>query len=180
MFFQPIIGGSLKLKMFHFYVWILRDIFYWLSAILSCGESKGPQKILIWVLSFQQRGVSKNEDNFRVFFYQKKFYQRHAWKFCISYSILRGPDADSTFWSKIHTVHFLEEENIFSFYSSLSEQIFLPKLHHSENDVVQTRTREKGRGVIDLRTAWRDTETVFEKILRSPGIDLKEFRRQPM
>jgi hypothetical protein len=64
-------------------------------------------------------------------------------------------DADSTFWSKIHTVQFLEEENIFSFDSSLSEQIFFPKLHHSENDVVQTR--EKGRGLIDLSTAWRNT-----------------------
>jgi hypothetical protein len=57
-------------------------------------------------------------------------------------------------------------KNIFSFDSSLLEQIFLPKLHHSENDVVQTRTREKGRGVIDLITAWRygHTETVFLKI----------------
>jgi hypothetical protein len=42
----------------------------------------------------------------------------------------------------------LKRENIFSFDSSLLEQIFLPKLHH---DVVQTR--EKGRGVIDLSTA---------------------------
>jgi hypothetical protein len=64
----------------------------------------------------------------------------------------------------MHTVHFLEEKNIFSFDSSLLEQIFLPKLHHSENDVVQTRDKE--RGVIDLITAWRygHTETVFLKI----------------